>query len=484
MTSAIADLKPEGLWKYFAEISRIPRGSKNEAAISKYVLTTAKSLGLAAKADAAGNVVVKKPASPGRENVRSVCLQGHMDMVCEKIIDSPHNFLKDPIELVRKGNFITANGTTLGADNGVAVATNLALMAGKSVEHGPLEFLFTVDEETGLTGANYLQPGFVESRILLNLDSEEEWVLCVGCAGGRDTTANWRVEREPSPAKSIPIQVQVKGLRGGHSGIEIDKGCGNAIKILNRVLIELDKMGARLANINGGNKHNAIPRDAGAQLFIPVKNLEAAQEVVGQIGATLKAENVTVDPGLSISMTKMPGKKAGKVISKRQQKKLLQTITTMPHGVVKMSPDLPGLVQTSTNLAIIQTSPKAIHIHTSQRSSVPSELDDMTYVVRTVFDMGGAESETSNGYPPWKPNLDSEILKITKNTYIQLKGKEPEVKAIHAGLECGIIGEKYPGMDMVSFGPTLEGVHTPDERIHIDSVERFWNLLLRVLQSV
>jgi len=484
MTSAIADLKPEALWKYFAEISKIPRGSKNEAAISRYVLTTAKSLGLAARADAAGNVVVKKPASPGRENVRSVCLQGHMDMVCEKVIGNSHDFLKDPIELVRKDNFIMANGTTLGADNGIAVATNLALMADKSIEHGPLEFLFTVDEETGLTGANYLQPEFVESRILLNLDSEEEWVLCVGCAGGRETTANWKVEREPAPAKSVPVQIQVKGLRGGHSGIEIHKGCGNAIKILNRVLITLDNLNARLAGINGGNKHNAIPRDASAQLFVPVKNLEESQQAVEQIVATLKAENATVDPGLLIAMTKTPGKKKGKVISKRLQKRLLQTITAMPHGVIKMSPDLPGLVQTSTNLAIIQTAPRTIHMHTSQRSSVPSELDDLTCVVRTVFGMGGAESETSNGYPPWKPDLDSEILKITKNAYAQLNGKEPEVKAVHAGLECGIIGEKYPGMDMVSFGPTLEGVHTPDERMHIDSVERFWNLLLRVLQSV
>jgi len=484
MTSAIADLKPEGVWKYFAEISKIPRGSKNEAAISRYVLATAKSFGLAAKADEARNVVVKKPASPGKENVRSVCLQGHMDMVCEKDIDKTHDFLKDPIELVRKDNIITANGTTLGADNGVAVATNLALMADKSVEHGPLEFLFTVDEETGLTGANCLQPGFVESRILLNLDSEEEWVLCVGCAGGKDTTAKWRLERETSPTKSVPVQIQVKGLRGGHSGIEIDKGCGNAIKILNRALVELDRLGARLVSINGGKKHNAIPRDANALLFVPAKNTGATHEVVERVSALLKTENATIDPGLSITMTKLSGKKTGKVFGKRLQKRLLQTITSMPHGVIKMSPDLPGLVQTSTNLAIIQTSPKSIRIHTSQRSSVLSELDELTYVVRTIFDMGGAEAETGNGYPPWKPNMDSEILGITKNAYVQLNGKEPEVKAVHAGLECGIIGEKYPGMDMVSFGPTMEGVHTPDERIYIDSVERFWNLLLRVLQSV
>jgi dipeptidase D len=259
MSGAIEGLKPEGVWRYFAEISRIPRCSKHETAISKHVLATARSLGLEAKADVVGNVVVRKPASKGNESIRRICLQGHLDMVCEKLAGSPHDFSKDPIELVRRGNALTAKGTTLGADNGIAVATCLAIMADKGLEHGPLEFLFTVDEETGLTGANNLQPGFVESRILLNLDSEEEGTLYVGCAGGKDTTGSWKLAQEPAPAGSVALQINVQGLRGGHSGLEIDKGRGNAVKILNRTLTRLSSLGARLASVQGGNKHNAIP---------------------------------------------------------------------------------------------------------------------------------------------------------------------------------------------------------------------------------
>ncbi len=484
MANAIEGLKPEGVWKYFAEISKIPRGSKNEAAISKYVLTTARRLGLEARADAVGNVVVRKAASPGHEQARRVCLQGHLDMVCEKNIDTAHDFSKDPIEILRKDNYLTANGTTLGADNGIAVATNLAIMADNSLEHGPLEFLFTVDEETGLTGSNNLQTDFLESRTLINLDSEEEGSLFVGCSGGRDTTGNWALELEDAPLKAAAVQVSIRGLKGGHSGLEIDKGHGNAIKALNRVLGNLVPLGARLSNINGGNKRNAIPREADALLFVPTKNLDGVREAVEKVSVILKAENAAVDPGLAISLAELPGKKRGKVIKKSIQQKLLQTLTALPHGVVKMSAELPGLVETSTNLAIIRTAKKTIEVATSQRSSVASEIDEIAEVVRTIFEMGGAQAASGHGYPAWKPNLNSEILRITRSTYASLYGKEPEVKAIHAGLECGIIGEKYPGMDMVSFGPTLAGVHTPEEKIYIDTVERFWQLLLTILKSI
>jgi len=484
MDNAIEGLKPEGVWKYFAEIAKIPRCSKNEAAISKYVLATAQRLGLEAKVDAVGNVAVKKPPSPGHEHARRICLQGHLDMVGEKNIDTAHDFAKDPIEIMRKDNYLTANGTTLGADNGIAVATNLAIMADKSLEHGPLEFLFTVDEETGLTGANNLQADFLESRTLINLDSEEEGALFVGCSGGRDTVGTWALEFEDAPPKSAAVQVSIRGLKGGHSGLEIDKGRGNALKILNRVLLRLALLGGRLCSINGGNKRNAIPREADAVLFIPKKNLEAVWAAIEQISAVLKAENATADPGLAISLTGLPNKRKGKVVKKSLQKKLLQTITALPHGVIKMSADLPGLVETSTNVAIIKTAKKTIELATSQRSSVASEIDEITEVVRTVFELGGAEVVSGHGYPAWKPDLNSEILKTTKSTYVSLYGKEPEVKAIHAGLECGIIGEKYPGMDMVSFGPTLTGVHTPEEKIYIDTVERFWELLLAILRNV
>ena len=483
MSNAIEGLKPELVWKYFAEISRIPRGSKNETAMTKYVVETAKKLGLQAKADKFGNVVVRKPASAGRQNVRSIALQGHLDMVCEKNKDKVHNFLKDPIELVRKGNIIMANGTTLGADNGVAVATNLAIMEDRSLEHGPLEFLFTVDEETGLTGASNLSSDSLESRTLMNLDSEEEGALYVGCSGGRDTIGTWKVNFEKAPAKTVPVNVKVTGLKGGHSGLEIDKGRGNAIKILARIITQLSDLGARLSSFEGGNKHNAIPREAEAVLFIPKKKMDEVQACVNEYNKIVKAEFATVEPDLQVTLEGMKSKK-GKVIKKGQQRQLLQTIAALPHGVTKMSADIPGLVETSTNVAVIKTQKKSISLATSQRSSVASELTEIVQTVSAVFDLGGAEFVNTDGYPGWKPNLDSPILRTAKSTYQSLYGKEPEVKAIHAGLECGIIGEKLPGMDMVSFGPTLEGVHSPDEKIYIDTVEKFWNFLLGILKNV
>jgi len=480
--SAVEGLQPPLVWKYFAEIARIPRGSKNETAIARYVMDTAKRLGLQAKQDKYGNVVVKKPASPGKESVHMVCLQGHLDMVCEKNADKVHDFTRDPIEIVRKGNVLMANGTTLGADNGIAVATNLAIMEDRSLEHGPLEFLFTVDEETGLTGASNLQPDFLESRTLLNLDSEEEGALYVGCSGGRDTLGTWKVQFEKAPPQTVAAKLTVKGLRGGHSGLEIDKGRGNAIKILNRVLIALTDVGARLSSIEGGNKRNAIPRECLAVVYIPRKKWEEAQGVVKKWEAIVKAELASVEKDLAVRIEEIKAK--GKVLKKSIQHKISQTIAALPHGVIKMSADIPGLVETSTNVAVINTTKKAVVLATSQRSSVASEIDEICQTVRSVFELGGAVVEQTDGYPGWKPNLDSPVLKLAKSTYYSLYGKEPEVKAIHAGLECGIIGERFPGMDMVSFGPTLEGVHSPDEKIYIDTVEKFWNFLLAILKNI
>jgi len=484
MAKATDGLKPELVWKYFEEIARIPHCSGNEAAISKYVAATAKRLGLAAKMDPVGNVIVSKPASPGRENVRSVVLQGHLDMVGEKNKDKVHNFDKDPIELVRTNNWIMANGTTLGADNGIAVATNLAIMEDKSLEHGPLEFLFTVDEERGLTGAKGISGDFVKSRILMNLDSEEEGELYVGCAGGRDAMGSWNVEFVNSSAQAVPGLLKVAGLRGGHSGLEIDKGRGNAIKIINRILMALADLGARISTLNGGNKRNAIPREVEAKLYIPKKSWDQATNLVGEFNATVKAEYATVEPGLEISLTAIKGAKKGKVLKGVFQKKLLKTLSALPHGVIKMSPDIPGLVQTSTNVAIVTTGRKSISVATSQRSSVASEIIEISRMVANVFDLGGAQVRSSDGYPGWKPNLESEILKIAKETYQSLYGKEPAVKAVHAGLECGIIGEKFPGMDMVSFGPTLQAVHSPEEKLFIDTVEKFWTFLLAILKNI
>lgn len=483
MANPLEGLKPQAVWKYFAEISKIPRGSKNEKKISEYVVETAKKLGLEAKRDKWLNVVVKKPASKGRENVRSLCLQGHLDMVCEKNKETVHDFEKDPLELVVKGNTLMAKGTTLGADNGIAVATNLAIMEDKSLEHGPLEFLFTVDEETGLTGANNLQPGFVESKILMNLDSEEEGALYVGCSGGKNTLGVWKAAFETVPPKHAPALIKVKGLKGGHSGLEIDKGRGNSIKILCRILTEIDKLGVRISTIEGGNKSNAIPREAEALVDVPIKKLNDVSALVSQYDSIIKAELATVEPDLSIVFEEVKGKK-GKVLKKSLQKRILQALTALPHGVIKMSADIQGLVETSTNVAIVRTEPKKVVVTTSQRSSIASEIDEIVNTVATIFALADAEVEKTEGYPGWKPNMDSPILAIAKDTYKTLYGKTPEVKAIHAGLECGIIGEKYPGMDMVSFGPTLEGVHSPDEKIYIDTVGKFWNFLTAILKNV
>jgi len=484
MTAAIEGLKPELVWKYFAEISSIPRGSKNETAAAKYVLDTARKLGLQAKADTFGNVVVRKPASADGRHHCSIALHGHLDMVCEKNKDKTHDFTKDPIELIRKDNLIMANGTTLGADNGIAVAASLAIMEDCTIEHGPLELLFTVDEETGLTGASNMQADFLESRILLNLDSEEEGAIYVGCSGGKDTTAIWRLRFQEAPENYAAVQVKVAGLKGGHSGLEIDRGRGNAIKIMNRTLQALTGIGARLSSIEGGNKHNAIPRECEAILLIAPSKLKKAEALVSAMHSTAKTELVSVEPAISISLTPLAEDRKWEVLKTGDQKKLLRTISALPHGVIKMSADLAGLVETSTNAAVVKTAGNTLRIVTSQRSSVSSELVEIADTVASIFALGGASIENSDAYPGWKPNLDSPILKIAKSAYQSLFGKDPHVKAIHAGLECGIIGERIPGMDMISFGPTLEGAHSPEERLYIDTVEKFWSFLLEILKRV
>jgi dipeptidase D len=483
MADATAGLTPPLVWKYFAALSRIPRCSKHEQNAGKFVRDTARQLGLTSSQDRAGNVVVRKPASAGRERVKSICLQGHLDMVCEKNADTVHDFSKDPIELVRQGNVLMANGTTLGADNGIAVATNLAILEDKTLQHGPLELLFTVDEETGLTGANSLGPGFLESRTLMNLDSEEEGALYVGCSGGKDTTGTWTVEFEPMPSGAVGLELAVTGLRGGHSGLEIDKGRGNALKILNRALIALGAEGARLAKINGGNKRNAIPREARATIYAPKAKLGATEVLAATWNDVARAELKSVEPDLRLTVTEIKGRR-GSVMKKKYQQQITSVLAALPHGAMKMSAEIPGLVETSTNLAVITTTGKQVVLVTTQRSSVASEILEIGQTVRTIMEMGGADVTQGAGYPGWKPDLDSPILKLAVKTYEQLYKKTPETKAVHAGLECGIIGEKYPGMDMVSFGPTLEGVHSPDERMHIDTVPKFWEFLTAILRSV
>jgi len=493
MASAIEGLEPAGLWEYFAAISAIPRCSKHEAEAGRYVFGAAKKLGLEVFRDSKGNVIVRKKARPGRTNAPPVALQSHLDMVCEKNNNTAHDFSRDPIVLKRQRDFLTADGTTLGADNGIGVATALAIMEDTAINHGPLEFVFTVDEETGLTGAANLRSDALKSRMLINLDTEDEGVLYVGCAGGRDSTGTLHVAFEPLPAKPAKHELyvlRVSGLRGGHSGINIHTGRGNAIKLLSRAVAELSccgARGARLCSLSGGNKRNAIPREAEAIIAVPAAAAEAAVEKTAELDRLYKSEYAAADSGVSITITAFKGKKArlpARVMKKVCEARLVNLLNALPHGVIAMSQDIPGLVETSTNCARVTTKKNTVVIETSQRSSVESRKAEIVQAVKACFALAGAKVAHGDGYPGWKPDLQSPILKIAKETYRRLFGKEADVKAVHAGLECGIIGEKFPGMDMLSLGPTLEMVHSPEERVHIGSVKKYWDYLLAILESV
>jgi dipeptidase D len=481
--SDILKLQPERVWFYFDEICKIPRPSKKEEKISNWLVEFGKKNKLETLKDAAGNVLIRKPATKGKENCKEVVLQSHMDMVCEKNASTVHDFNKDPIQPVTDGEWVKAKGTTLGADDGIGMAAQLAILEAKNIAHGPLECLFTVDEETGLTGAFALQPGFVKGRILLNLDSEDEGQLFIGCAGGKDTTITFSYKKEKVPAKMLPYKISVTGLKGGHSGDDINKGLGNAVKILNRFLLNAtENFGIQISKIDGGNLRNALAREAFAYLVVPADKKDMLIKYVCSYNDIIKNELHVTEPDLKfvIEDSEIPAF----VIDTDTQFRLLNSLYACPHGVIAMTADMPGLVETSTNLASVKTEDEKILITTSQRSSVESSKDDIAHMVASVFKLAGAEVKHGEGYPGWKPDLNSEILSVMKASYEKLFSKEPMVLAIHAGLECGVIGEKYPGMDMISFGPTLRGVHAPDERIHIESVQLFWKLLIEVLKTV
>jgi dipeptidase D len=483
MKQAIDGLAPAPLWRYFAGLSAIPRGSKHEEKASQWVIDVATRLSLEALADSCGNVVVRKPASKGLEHAQGIVIQSHLDMVCEKNNDTVHDFERDPIVLRRQGDYITATGTTLGADNGIGVAMGLALMEDRSVKHGPLEFLFTVDEETGLTGANFLAGDFLRSRILINLDSEEEGVLCVGCAGGMDSRGEVKVAFDALPDNHRIFTIRVAGLRGGHSGLDIHRGRGNAIKLLNRALSALAPCGLRLGSIEGGNKRNAIPREAAAVVALPEKNIDAAKRAVAALAEIYKAEYAATDPGVGLTMEQVR-RRTCPVMKRETAKSIMDLLSVLPHGVIGMNAAIPGLVETSTNLARVMTTKDAVVVETSQRSSVESRKADIVATVCAAFNLVGAPVTHGDGYAGWQPDLESSILQTARAVYKKKFKKEPVVKAIHAGLECGIIGGKYPGMDMLSIGPTLEFVHSPDERVPIKSVENIWDYLSAILEEV
>lgn len=484
MANNLANLKPELLWNHFEEICNRPHPSRKEEKVAEYVVSVGEKNGLETLKDDFGNILIRKPATKGLENLTPVVLQGHLDMVAEKNSDVEHDFDNDPIQPYVDGEWVRAKGTTLGSDNGIGVAAALAMAEAKDVEHGPLEFLFTLDEETGLNGAQSLKPGFLKSSILINLDSEEDGALYIGCAGGKSTIARFNYTTEEVPADSQAYRISVTGLQGGHSGLNISDGRGNALKIAARLLNTLGKKYMiRLVRIDGGSKHNAIPRECFVTVTLPKKNEEEFLSDVKAYNETVKKENATVEPGLKVEAVKSDAAEAA-VIDAETQRKLVNVLYTLPNGVIAMSPDIPGLVETSTNLAVITTKDGVIEITTSQRSSVESAKDDISNVVAASFSFADAEVRQGDGYPGWKPNVKSPVLAVMKEVYQKLYTGEPEVKAIHAGLECGIINERYPDMDMISFGPTIQGAHSPDERVKIDTVEKFWELLKEVLKSI
>ncbi len=480
--SVFQGLQPSAVWEYFEEICQVPRPSKKEGKIMAFLLDWAKKHDLEACRDEAGNVLIKKPAAPGRENAPTVVLQAHMDMVCEKNSDTAHDFDKDPIRPYVDGEWVRAKGTTLGADDGIGMAAMMAVLTSKDIAHGPVECLFTVDEETGLTGAFALRPGFVSGNILLNLDSEDEGEMFIGCAGGIDTVVRMKYETESAPCDAFALKVQVKGLQGGHSGDDINKGRGNAIKILNRFLWDLNaKYGIRLALLEGGNLRNAIAREAWAVCVIDGNHKEDARVAFNVYMAEMENVWRVTEPGLQLSLESADTPSL--VLTKKDTDALLNALYACPHGVFSMSYRMPGLVETSTNLAAVRFEKEnTVLITTSQRSDVDSEKMNIANMVEAVFKMAGAEVEHSEGYPGWAPNPDSPVVKVAVESYKRLFGKAPVVRSIHAGLECGLFLEKYPKMDMVSFGPTLRGVHSPDEKVNIKTVEMWWSHLVDMLE--
>jgi dipeptidase D len=481
--SILAQLEPSEVWMWFDEICKIPRPSKHEGKMIEFLVNFGKSHNLETATDEAGNVVIRKAATTRFAGKPAIILQSHIDMVCEKTADSTHNFECDPIEPRIDGDWVCANNTTLGADDGIGVATQLAILASDSVEHPPLECLFTVDEETGLTGAFHLNHKMLSGRTLINLDSEDEGQIFIGCAGGVNTTAVFDYSTEAIAESATAYTIEVTGLHGGHSGDDIHKGFGNANKILNRILWQaLKQFGLQLCAIDGGNLHNAIPRHAQATIAVERKNSDALKQLVTTMSADIAQELKYTEPDLKINLT--TAALPASAIAASNLKRLLNGIYGCPNGPIAMSRALPGLVETSTNLASVKMKgDNQIEIVTSQRSSVLSARTDIANMVESVFAQAGATVEHSDGYPGWEPNPDSQILKTAVESYKRLFGKEPEVKAIHAGLECGLFLEKMPGMDMISIGPTLRGVHSPSERIEIKTVKMFYDFLIDILKN-
>lgn len=482
MSSVLAELQPQQLWKHFDALTKIPRPSTKEAAAREYVLGIAKKHGLQVTGDKVGNIVVRKPAHKGRENATPTLLQGHLDMVCEKNEGTRHNFDTDPIQVQRDGDWLKATDTTLGADNGVGVAAALAVMESDEIKHGPLEFVFTIDEETGLTGASEFPGGLLRSKYFLNLDNEDKGTLCIGCSGGLNTTAKRKVNLKPA-TQNAGWRIKVSGLRGGHSGIQIHLGRGNALRILGTILQTLfEKLPIELADLSGGSARNAIPREAFAIIALDAEKETELRALAAIAESEWKTDLGNFDPGIRITVQKT--ETPTKVFDRDDAKRTADLLASIPHGVLAMSPDIPDLVQTSTNLATVAKKDGVIEIGSSQRSAIESSKQAAAKMVRTVCELAGFEANSGGGYPGWKPEPHSDIVQKLQKVHERVFGEPAKLIAMHAGLECGVIGEKYPGMQMVSFGPTIVGPHSPQEKVEISSVEGFWKYLVAVLEAI
>ncbi len=484
------NLSPQGLWSSFYSLTQIPRPSGKRKEIADFLVNYGKSLGLETLQDEIGNVLIRKPASPGYENHPGVILQGHMDMVPQKNSDKVFDFEKDPIEayIEDNGEWVTADGTTLGADNGIGVATAMAILADKNAVHPPLEAFFTIDEETGMYGANELKSGWLKGKYLLNLDSETEGELYVGCAGGIDSEATFRFQPVEVEEGDIALRVSVKGCKGGHSGCDIHLQRANAIKLLFRFLKDaVANFEARLASVDGGNMRNSIPREASAVITIPAESYQDVQDLVDRYEDLFLREYDGVEPDLHFVSEEVECPKTE--MPEDVQDFLIHAVTLCPHGVYRVIPEMPDIVETSNNIAIIETKAisdqqSAVSVICLTRSSVESRKEELASVIQSAFSLAGAEVEFSGAYPGWKPNFKSGLLKVMKETYEKEFGNSPRIVTIHAGLECGIIGSKYEGMEMISFGPTIEHPHSPDERVNIATVQKFYRYVLAALKAI
>ncbi|NRA62152.1 MAG: aminoacyl-histidine dipeptidase [Psychrobium sp.] len=479
----LSTLAPQPIWRWFTTLCSIAHPSKHEEALATYIVNWAQSKNLSVIRDKVGNVIIKKSATPGYENRKGVVMQAHLDMVPQKNNDTVHNFLTDPIKPYIDGEWVTAQGTTLGADNGIGLCAILCVFDDETIEHGPLEALLTIDEEAGMTGAFGLEAGYLDGEILLNTDSEDEGEVYMGCAGGVDANIRFTIESVPVPSEHTAFSLVVEGLKGGHSGVDIHLGRGNANKLLSRVLFELsEQYQVKINAINGGSLRNALPREASADILVPNELVTQFKAAVNTWTATFKAELCAVEPDLAIFLD--AGEDFDDVLSPALQTRLLASLYGCPHGVFRMSDEVEGVVETSNNLGVIQTRGKEIYVQCLIRSLMDSRRIDAQNTIASIFTLAGAAVDFTGAYPGWKPESSSQIMDVVRDTYHELFGEMPKIMVIHAGLECGLFKDAYPQWDMVSYGPTIRFPHSPDEKVKIDTVERFWQLTLAILKNI